>query len=648
MLDEEKIHLLSDYINNSKVDEVAVKWNHYQDIQRQISYNLRYIFLHLELSHNTSDNTEISASTTFKSLLKKAKSIKQLTVDDVVIDCVPKYLQRHLYIDGNFQANRYELMLYQAINRQIEAGNIFIRESFNNRSLEADLIALDYWQSNKIQILEQIALPKLLKTPEAFLKKLETALETKIKQVNLDIAKGNNKSVNIKHKAEGKTNWQLNYPDNEKVINHEIYRQLPVNNIHSLLRWLNKRSDFLNAFTHVLPKNTQHKSPEVNSLIACIVALGTNHGLSDMSSRSDMEYNHLRRTYQNFMRQNTLSDANSVIVDATAKLSFFTHYNIQENTVHSSSDGQKYSTRFDTIKARYSTKYFGLGKGVSLQTLVLNHIPVNAKIIGANEHESHYVFDLLMNNQTKLRPDIHSTDSHGTNKVNFAILDCFGYRFAPRYKKFTVETENLVGFKSPSQYPKKYLIKPHRKIDKERFIKQWDSIQRIMASLALKTTSQSNIVRKLSSFKRVNNTQTALNDYNDIVKAIFMLDYTDSASFRKNIQKALNRGEGYHRLRKNVAYAHDGKMQAANTVEQQVWSECARLICNTIIYYNTYLLSELMGKSIRENKTEDVEIIKGISPIAWQHINLHGLYQFQTEAVNIDWETILARVKIKK
>jgi TnpA family transposase len=90
--------------------------------------------------------------------------------------------------------------------------------------------------------------------------------------------------------------------------------------------------------------------------------------------------------------------------------------------VHSSSDGQKFETRIPTLLARYSPKYFGLKKGIVSYTLVANNIPVNARIIGANEHESHYVFDILKNNTTEIQPQVHSTDTHGTNEVNFAIL----------------------------------------------------------------------------------------------------------------------------------------------------------------------------------------------------------------------------------
>ena len=44
-------------------------------------------------------------------------------------------------------------------------------------------------------------------------------------------------------------------------------------------------------------------------------------------------------------------------------------------------------------------------------------------------------FDLLYNNTSEIQPNTLSTDNHGTNNVNFAILDFLGYTFAPRYAK---------------------------------------------------------------------------------------------------------------------------------------------------------------------------------------------------------------------
>ena len=388
------------------------------------------------------------------------------------------------------------------------------------------------------------------------------------------------------------------------------------------------------------------QKPEKDLLTACIVALGTNHGIGNMAGRSDMNYNHLKRTLQSFIRAETLKEANRIIVNATADLPMFEAYNVESDTIHSSSDGQKFPTRFDTINSRYSAKYFGMIKGISLDTLAINGLSANLEVFGSNDHESHYVFDLVYNNQTKLDPKIHSTDTHGTNRVNFAILDIFGYQFASRYKSFVKEVAKLVGAKKPSQYPNKYLIKPCRKVNEQAFIGGWDMFQRIIASLALRTTTQSTIIRKLSSFTRINEHLLAFIEYNDLVKSIFMLDYIHLTNFKRNIQTVLNRGEGYHRLRKNVSYAHDSKFQVHSQAEQIVWSECTRLITNAIIYYNTYLLSQLLKKHTTAGNEKIVQIIRDVSPIAWQHINLHGLFRFKNVQGNIDWEAILKNIKV--
>jgi TnpA family transposase len=105
------------------------------------------------------------------------------------------------------------------------------------------------------------------------------------------------------------------------------------------------------------------------------------------------------------------------------------------------------------------------------------------------------VFDLLYNNTSDIKPERHSTDTHGTNQVNFWILHTFGYQFAPRYRDLHKKTDTLVGFRQPGQY-EDFLIKPSRKAYGDLIEKEWPNIQRIMASLAEKDATQATIVRK--------------------------------------------------------------------------------------------------------------------------------------------------------
>ena len=62
--------------------------------------------------------------------------------------------------------------------------------------------------------------------------------------------------------------------------------------------------------------------------------------------------------------------------------------------------------------------------------------------------------------------------------------------------------------------------------------------------------------------------------------------------------------------------------------EQQIWEECSRLITNCIIYYNATILSHLHTHKERLGDTAGAALLTQVSPVAWQHINLCGRYEF--------------------
>ncbi|MCP4902511.1 MAG: transposase, partial [bacterium] len=270
-----------------------------------------------------------------------------------------------------------------------------------------------------------------------------------------------------------------------------------------------------------------------------------------------------------------------------------------------------------------------------------NHVPFNARIIGANESESHYVYDILANNTTDIRPNAHSTDTHGANEVNFAILAAFGYQFAPRYRDIRDKMDTLYGFKHPSKYDKECLLKPSSKANTKLMLAEEDNIRHIFASLAKKVTSQSVIVGKLSSYARKNRTKKALWELDNLYRSRYLLNYVDSVRLRRNVQRALNRGESYHKLVRAVAYANGGRLRFRTDLEQQLWSECSRFLANCVIYYNACLLSELLEYADREKDFELADRIKRISPVSWKHVNFYGEYTFRDFGEVIDLEQMI-------
>jgi TnpA family transposase len=106
---------------------------------------------------------------------------------------------------------------------------------------------------------------------------------------------------------------------------------------------------------------------------------------------------------------------------------------------------------------------------------------------------------------------VHSTNTRRTKHVNFTLLHLFGYRFAPRYRNVRGKVETgLYGFHPPRHYEKNWPIKPIRRVRDGLIVSEWPNIERILLSLALKTTTQSVIVGKLSAYRRKNRFRRAL------------------------------------------------------------------------------------------------------------------------------------------
>ena len=109
------------------------------------------------------------------------------------------------------------------------------------------------------------------------------------------------------------------------------------------------------------------------------------------------------------------------------------------------------------------------------------------------------------------------------------------------------------------------------------------------------------------------------------------------------MQKALNRGEAYHRLRRAVAYVNGGKFRVKTEAEQQIWNECSRLLTNAILYYNTALLSKVYEQKVAAGDQEAINLLRSISPCAWQHINLFGSIEFSQRISDVDLDALAAR-----
>jgi TnpA family transposase len=626
-------------------DKTEYIWDYHYKNHLAATINLRPLFMVLDFKYSE-DNDNLKKSVDFMKLeFKKNKSLSEYSIDKFQASIIPTKLKKYLIKSKQSKKGekiiivdpyRYEYFIYQKLYQGLNAGTVFINSSLEYKSLDDDLQLDKNWRKIKEEIIKNSHVPALENNIHDILKELKDLYSYLLERVNTRIHNGENKSIKIKkNKKTGETRWTLPYKKMEDEVNNPFYDSLGQINIIDLLAFVDKMSNFMSAFQHIKSHRSQ-KYKNDPYILACIIANATSLGVGKMATSSKLAYEKLFKVQKSHIRLENLCEANEIIMNKTSQLLIFNHYNVMKNIIHVSSDGQKFDTCLQTFISRYLRKYFK-EKGVSAYTLSINHVPVKTNIIAG--HESHYLYDILINNSSSIQPNIVSTDTEGANQVNFAFLGLKNILFAPCYKTITSKAKVIGAFKDTKRRSND-IINPSEIFNEELIIKEWENVQKIFTSALAGEASQSTIVKKLSSHKRKSKTKDALWEYNKILMSIYLLFYIDNAEFRRCVRISLNRGEAYHQLRRAIANVSGGAFRGKSEMEIRIWNECSRLVANAIIYYNASMLSQILEIKEKEGDKQAIEFLKRISPAAWQHINFLGMYDFSKINV-IDIEKIL-------
>ncbi|WDA67577.1 Tn3 family transposase (plasmid) [Lactococcus lactis] len=400
--------LTNQFTNQPTIDEAALQWEFIDKFASRFKRYLRPIILSVDFNSSRVKEPLIEAVDFIKNAFTKRKSLTQYSDEVLPMGFIPPNIKNYLYIRNSegrkeLAVNRYEFLVYQLLWTGLESGDIYCYDSIRFRSFEEYLIGDEEW-GQKDFLIELAGLSIFNQPIEEHLATLKNVLEARIESVNQHISSGENQAIKLKKGRDSGTKWLLPVDTSENTDDgtYSIFDEIPSIEITQILQYVNKKCGFLDNFVHVLGRYTKQKQDN-RLLIASLIAWGTNMGLGRMGEISDVDFPTLLSTSDNFIRLETLKAANDCVSNAISKLPIFEQYNI-ENVIYSSSDGQKYETSISTFNSRHSSKYFGLKKGIVSYSTVANHIPINAQIIGANEHESHCVFDNLYNNSTTIQP----------------------------------------------------------------------------------------------------------------------------------------------------------------------------------------------------------------------------------------------------
>jgi TnpA family transposase len=625
--------------------KIDFKWKSIDSMANRIKINLRPIIMILDFKSEDTDNKWMSAIRWLKDTFSKEQSLNSRLMSAFPEDTVPKKLNNFLLeTNGHGQtklrADRYEYWIYRQLRRCLNSSEIYLDDSIRHRSFEKELASSDQVKSMK----NEINAPALKVPIKNQLDKLFSELDTEWSLFGTEFKEGNLTHLRYDHVSHTLHAQKIKTEEpDEDELQSVFYSQFPLTDITDVLRFVNKDCSNLKAFTPLQSRYSKRENTE-NILLAVIIAQAMNHGNLNMAQISNIPYYNLQDIYHAHCRIMTAKLSNDMISNAISKLSIFPFYSLDLALLYSAVDGQKFEVKNETTKARNSKKYFGKVKGVVAYTLLASQIPLQLELISPHDHESYYVFDIWYSNTTNIIPEVVTGDMHCINKGNFAIMHWFGAQLYPRFTNLQDQLKHLYCSPGTLKQYEDFLIKPIGEIDRQLIEEEWPNLSRIIVTLGLKEISQSILVKKLCNLSISNKTRKALFEYDKLIRSIYTLKYLRDPKLQKNVHRSQNRIESYQQLRGAIAQAY-GKKQLSGKTDTaiSISNECGRLIANAIIYYNSAILSKMKDKFEAEGNTKGLELLKKISPVAWQHINFMGHYLF-SEDFYLDLDLIVSKL----
>jgi TnpA family transposase len=248
--------------------------------------------------------------------------------------------------------------------------------------------------------------------------------------------------------------------------------------------------------------------------------------------------------------------------------------------------------------------------------------------ISPAESEAAYVLDGLFDHDTILDIEEHFTDTGGASDHVFALFALIGKRFAPRLRN--LKDRKFHTFEKADAYPAltNHIGAP---INTTLILEHWDDLLHLAASITTHSVVPSTILKKLAASSKSGQLAKALREVGRIERSLFMIEWYSSPVLRRRCQAGLNKGEAAHKLKRAVFFHERGEIRDRSFDSQAFRASGLNLVVSAIVHWNTVYLSRAAAHLRQQGRNIPNTLLKHVSPLSWEHINLTGIYSWDTE-----------------
>ena len=407
-------------------------------------------------------------------------------------------------------------------------------------------------------------------------------------------------------------------------LNAEISEMYPLVEVPDLLREVHEWTGFADQFTHV---RTGDAPQNISAMLAGVLADATNLGPKRMAGASKGISAHQIGWMRTFhARSETYKAAQACVTDAHTR---HPHSQLWGDGTTASSDGQFFrasdrAARRGDVNLHYGsdpgTKFYS---GLSDQYGYFSILPISP-----TESEAVYVLDGLFDHDTILEIEELFTDTGGASDHVFALFALIGKRFAPRLRN--IKDRKFHTFEKADTYSAlaQHIGAP---INTALILEHWDDLLRLAASITTRAVAPSTILKKFSASSKSSELAKALRELGRIERTLFMIEWYSSPALRRRCQAGLNKGEAAHKLKRAVFFHERGEIRDRSFDSQAFRASGLNLVVSAIVHWNTVYLSRTTAHLRQQGRIVPDDLLKHVSPLSWEHINLTGIYSWDTE-----------------
>ena len=327
-------------------------------------------------------------------------------------EVVGKAWQSHVFSgdEGSVDLRAYTFCVLKKLQTSLKRRDVFVAPSWRYADPRAGLLDGAKWQAARLIICRTLGLSV---KPEPMLAALTSELDLTYRAVAARLP--DNKAVRFETVA-GKQELVLSTLDMMQepallvALRQRVTSMLPRVNLPELILEIAARTGFTDAFTHLSERTARAADLHV-SVCAVLMAEACNTGMEPLI-RNDvpaLKRDRLSWVDQNYVRDDTLTTANGLLVSAQSRLALARLWGGGEVA---SADGMRFVVPVRTVHAGPNPKYFGIGRGVTWYNMLSDQFSgLNDITVPGTLRDSLILLAVILEQQTDLQPTQIMTDT---------------------------------------------------------------------------------------------------------------------------------------------------------------------------------------------------------------------------------------------